>query len=122
MDPARVENDSFADAVERDLGQPEYNRRLTDKILAAFNHAYAIGERRIAKLLRSVLEDVESRSRMSGRKARADSALGQADLWIAFVEARDRYRALSADESADPEAVAEALEEMKESYKRWSYS
>jgi hypothetical protein len=31
-------NDIFIDA-----GMPKYNRRLTDKILAAFNHAYSTG-------------------------------------------------------------------------------
>lgn len=122
MSAAQSENEPFVGTVDRDLGQPEYNRRLGDKLLAAFNHAYAIGERRIATLLRSMLEDIEGRNRMSGGKPRMESALGQADLWMAFVEARDHYRALCADESADPEDVADALEDMKEKYRRWSYS
>jgi hypothetical protein len=122
MKRAHAQNDSFVAAVDTELGQPEYNRRLSDKILAAFNHAYAIHERRIAKLLRAMLKDVERGSRMGPGKRRAGNALGQADLWIAFVEARDHYRALSADQSSGPEAVAEALDEMKETYKQWSYS
>src|SRR5512141_2876572 len=34
-----------------DAGVPRYNRRLTDKILAAFNHAYAMGEMDLARNL-----------------------------------------------------------------------
>ena len=32
-----------------DAGVPRYNRRLTDKVLAAFNHAYAMGEMRLTR-------------------------------------------------------------------------
>lgn len=98
----------------------EVTRRLSDKILQAFTHAYAIGELAIAGHLREVLVKNEAlRPGETDRRERYDP-LGQADLWVAFVEARNRYKSMSEGGAPDPAAEAEALETMKEAYKRWS--
>lgn len=98
----------------------KHNRRLTDILLAAFNHAYAVGERDIADKLRDMLEELDGR-RYNGTERRRSDALSQAELWVAFVEARDRYRKLC-DEKPDHTKTLSALEAMKESYRRWSVS
>jgi hypothetical protein len=100
------------------LGTPNYDRRLTDKILAAFNHAYATGAVKTANHLKSVLAEVESQERARFTR-RNSTAVGQADLWIAFVEARNRYNALAEDAGAAAKAE-EALAAMKDAYRAWS--
>lgn len=100
------------------FGAPHYDRRLTDKILAAFNHAYATGAVKTASHLKAVLAEVEAQERARFTR-RNSSAVGQADLWIAFVEARNRYNALSEDGEAKAKAEA-ALAAMKDAYRAWS--
>jgi hypothetical protein len=104
-------------AAER-FGAPRHDRRLTDKILAAFNHAYATGAVQTANHLKAVLAEVEDKER--ARYARRNAtALSQADLWIAFVEARNRYNSLC--ETGDGAAGTEkALDAMKDAYRAWS--
>lgn len=99
----------------------KHNRRLTDILLAAFNHAYAVGERDIAETLLGLLEELDGRRYTGGEDRRRSGALSQAQLWVAFVEARDRYRKLC-DEMPDHTNTLSALEAMKESYRRWSVS
>jgi hypothetical protein len=106
-------------AITEDLGMPEYDRRLTDKLLAAFDHAYAIGAHEIAARLRSILADVDEAER-AAHDRRRDTALVPADLWVAFVEARGAYDRIVVDKSAGERAVESALENMKEAYRRWS--
>lgn len=65
-------------ASER-TGTPRYDRRLSDKILAAFNHAYASGAVQAAVRLKAVLADVEGKER-ERHERRAGSAVAQADL------------------------------------------
>ncbi len=98
----------------------KHNRRLTDILLAAFNHAYAVGERDIAETLHGLLQELDGRQ-YNGKERRRSDALSQAELWVAFVEARDRYRKLC-DERPDHTNTLTALEAMKESYRRWSVS
>ena len=104
------------------VGEPEYNRRLADKILAAFNHAYAVGAVDVAESLRRILEEVESLNRRDRRKRRNADTLDQAALWMAFVEARNRYKQATGDGETTADETARALGEMKEAYKRWSYA
>ena len=107
-----------------EFGLPEYSRRLKDKVLAAFNHAYASGEVEIAERLRDILEAVQSKD-AAGTKAevrrRSDDALGQADLWVGFVDARNHYNAASTAKRPESGAIDSALADMKEAYRRWSY-
>lgn len=100
-------------------GTPEITRRLSDKVLAAFNHAYAIGETDVAGKLRSVLKVTESR-RPHGDKRITYNAIDHADLWIGFVDARNRYRALTEKKSAKRDEVDAALDAMKDAYRAWS--
>jgi hypothetical protein len=119
MKQDHITDQAFLGAIDQNHGIPGYNRRLSDKILAALNHAYSVGERDIAGQLKAVLEDVERRVRSLGGKRR-DGALQDADRWTRFVDARDRYRAATADPRFDPGEVGEALDEMKEAFRSWS--
>jgi hypothetical protein len=105
-----------------DVGAPEYNRRLTDKILAAFNHAYSVGETAIAAKLHAVLVECQSQLGPTGADRRAGRAVTQAGLWVNFVQARDVYRTTRQQPGADPEMVAGSLDAMKEAYRRWCVS
>jgi len=105
-----------------DVGAPQYNRRLTDKILAAFNHAYSVGERAIAAKLHAVLVECQAQLGPSGADRRTARAVAQADLWVKFVQARDAYRSARQQPGADPAMVAGSLDAMKEAYGRWSAS
>lgn len=99
--------------------KPQYDRRLSDKILAAFNHAYATGAHRVADRLRNVLEEVEHVERRKHER-RTASAVSQADLWVSFIEARNGYNELVARSDAPPEKVESALETMKDAYRVWA--
>ncbi|MFQ5772881.1 MAG: hypothetical protein ACE5GS_00035 [Kiloniellaceae bacterium] len=99
---------------------PKYDRRLTDKILAAFAHAYEADERGIAAMLRRALEEAERASAGPGAERRLSSVLRQADLWTEFVDARQAYKRAAARTPPDPEAVECAGLELLEAYRRWS--
>jgi hypothetical protein len=107
--------------IASETGVPAKSRRLSDKVLAAFNHAYAVGEIDVAAQLREILAKLE-RDRVvaySERKATPVS-LSHADLWVEFVEARNDYRMACEDNSLDAEGVARFLDKMKDAYQRWS--
>ena len=115
--------DSFsgdkAVSATADPGTPKYNQRLTDKILAAFNHAYSIGEADLACDLWDTLvaaEKVGARE-ISGR--RPNQALELAALWMTFVDARNRYYTLNEVPEADPRDTGHAFEDMKAAYLQW---
>ncbi len=93
-------------------GSPKHDRHLSDRILAAFGHAYAEGALGVAAVLRRALEEAEGAPH---------GALVQADLWVAFVDSRDAFRRASAAQTPDPEALEWARAEMMDAYKRWSY-
>ncbi len=107
--------------IASETGMPPRNRRLSDKVLAAFNHAYAVGEIEVASNLREILAKLE-RDRVIAHSQRQATpvALSHADLWVEFVEARNDYRMACDDSSLDPTAVANILERMKDAYQRWS--
>ena len=121
MKQDHITDQAFLGTVDQNFGVPGYSRRLSDKVLAAFNHAYAVGERDVARQLRAILEEVEKRVKAFGIKRR-DGAIHDADSWSRFVDARDRYRVVCNDPRFAPEEVGEALEEMKESFRIWSLS
>jgi len=115
-------NESILNTAELavEAGVPEYNRRLSDKILEAFTHAYSIGETEVAKRLRTILVEVEEQGMRRYPGRRGNEAAEQADYWIRFVEARDVYRRIAQSSKADPDQISVALEQMKEAYKHWS--
>ena len=96
-----------------------YDRRLSDKILAAFNHAYATGAHKVADRLRHVLMDVEG-AELRKHERRSASAVSQADLWVSFIRARNGYNELVARSDAPPDKVESALETMKDAYRVWA--
>ena len=108
-----------------DVGLPAFDRRLTDKILAAFNHAYAIGDLEVARRLHAVLALAEQHERRriqhaTGRERRGGGAVDQADLWVAYVEARNSYQAVLATVGPQGAEAEAAFEAMKRAYRRWS--
>lgn len=111
-----------AAAVAADrLGAPGFDRRLSDKILAAFNHAYASGAIKAANRLKAVLADVETVER-AAHERRQSSAVARADLWVTFVEARNAYNTLADAKDTKPATLEAALEKMKDAYRLWSSS
>ena len=109
------------DEIGSDTGTPSYSRRLSDKVLAAFNHAYAVGEIDVARNLREILATLETERVLAHSERKANPvALSHADLWVEFVEARNDYRVACENEALDSDAVAEVLARMKEAYQRWS--
>lgn len=120
---------SLADTPELDyltgsaVGEGAYTRRLTDKVLAAFNQAYATGEFEVAEILRHALDHAIRSSETVGGGRQDHPALAQADLWVDFVDARNRYKAMVDPFSdATPETVDTAMLRMKDAYRRWSES
>ncbi len=99
--------------------QSEVARRLSDKILAAFNHAYAVGEAATARKLRDVLVEHEAEKGVPGDRRGNSNPLAQADMWVDFVEARNRYNSISENKRAGQARMDEALAEMKDAYQIW---
>jgi hypothetical protein len=107
--------------IASETGVPSYSRRLSDKVLAAFNHAYAVGEIEVAAKLREILAKLENERVLAHSQRHANPvALSHADLWVDFVEARNDYRVACNDDSLDSAAVERILDKMKEAYQRWS--
>ncbi len=102
------------------IGTPKHDRRLSDKILAAFSHAYGEGALAVAALLRRALEEAERESDGALPERRAGDALTQAELWVEFVEARDAFRRVFEAEAPGPGTLEDARAEMLEAYKAWS--
>lgn len=106
------------------IGTPKHDRRLSDKILAAFSHATAEGAPAVAAVLRRALEEAERdlAPENPGDQRRLGGALVQADLWVEFVEARDSFRRAFDAAAPDPQELERARAAMMDAYKRWSYS
>ena len=107
-------------AIDSSAPRHEITRRLSDKILTAFNHAYAIGETEIADKLREVLDRNEKNNRVEVEQRGNFDPIGQADLWVEFVEARNLYKKVCDDRKPPRDAVDKSLEAMKDAYRRWS--
>lgn len=102
------------------MESPTRDRRLTDQILSAFNHAYGMGALEVAEILRAALEKAESMSQGGRRERRSRSVMDIADLWVAFVDARDAYNEICADGTVEKDQAETALAKMKEAYMVWS--
>jgi hypothetical protein len=110
-----------ADGAMEQTGQRRDVRcRLSDKIPAAFNHAYAVGEYEIAKQLKAALVNNEKRGGSFKELRKNYDPLGEAELWISFVNARNNYRTACEKHSNNPNVVATTLDSMKEAYGLWS--
>ena len=97
---------------------PRHGRRLADKLLAAFNHAYAMGEKQLARALWDCLLQAEELGQHFNRRP-ANEALELAADWIAFVDARDRYREASKSPVRSPDEASEAYRAMRSAYQSW---
>lgn len=103
------------------VGEGAYTRRLTDKILAAFNQAYATGEPAAAELLRQALERAVASAEAVGGGRRHHRALDQAALWVRFVDARNAYLAARDPlAGAGDDAIDDARARMLEAWEGWS--
>ena len=102
-----------------EIGQPPFERRLTDKILIAFNHALALGYVEIAERLHLTLELAEREGVKKYGERRGITVLDLAGLWRAFVAARDQFARLAADPVADPQRLADARSRMRERWLLW---
>ena len=98
----------------------DVRRRLSDKILAAFNHAYSVGEFEIAKQLKAALVNNEKPAGPHKEMRKFHDPLGEAELWVGFVNMRNSYRTACDQNNNDADAVANALDAMKEAYRLWS--
>lgn len=67
-------------------GTPKYNRRLSDKILAAFNQAYKLGELELAQNLRWILARAELRVQKKFERRQANQASKAAADWIKSID------------------------------------
>jgi hypothetical protein len=116
---ATVQLDGITPDYDSINGTLAITRRLSDKVLAAFNHAYATGELDVAKKLRSILQVTESK-RPGGDKRTGYDAVVHADLWMSFVKSRDTYKVLCEKKGAKASDLATAQEAMKSAYRAWS--
>ncbi|MGB0632494.1 MAG: hypothetical protein ACPGRZ_17530 [Alphaproteobacteria bacterium] len=116
---ATVKIEGLGPEFENQNGSLEITRRLSDKVLAAFNHAYATGEEEIAKKLRAVLKMTEEKRPLSDQRIRYDAVV-HADLWVGFVDARNKYNDVSARKGAKKSDLDKALDAMKDAYRAWS--
>jgi hypothetical protein len=113
-------------------GKPKFDRRLSDKILAAYNHAYAADEVELANKLRVLLEEADGKevahcarpgtSVLDMPIRRNSSAVQQARLWSQFVDARQGYISLSIRANSSADQVKAAFDGMRTSYARWAVS
>ena len=88
-----------------DLGEPRYSRRLSDKILAAFTHAYSLGRIDLADRLMDALRHCNEADDVN----RSDEALERAKLWMLFVQARNLYNEIKNSNGEESDEVHEAL-------------
>ena len=96
------------------LGEQRYSRCLTDKILAAFIHAYSLGQTDLADRLMDALHlcgEVDGIDR-------SGEALERAKLWVRFVHARNLYNEIktskgevSGEATSKGEETDDALED-----------
>ncbi|HTI87126.1 MAG TPA: hypothetical protein VL966_11020 [Alphaproteobacteria bacterium] len=66
---------------------PNGDWRVSDKLLAAHNHAYVAGNRAVANEIRDILALVSG----DDEPVRRLDPLERAKRWIAFVDAREAY-------------------------------
>ena len=100
----------------------KFDRRLGDKILAAFAHAYETGETGVAAILRRALEEAERAGADARVERRRSDSLRQADLLCEFVDARNVYKRVTGRTPQDRREVEQAGRDMLEAYRRWSDS
>jgi hypothetical protein len=119
-------------AGEQRYGKPQFDRRLSDKILSAYNHAYAADEVELANKLKVLLEEAEGKevahcartgaSVLDMPIRRNSNSVHLARLWSQFVDARQGYISLSIRANSSADQVKAAFDGMRTSYARWTVS
>tara|TARA_Y100001936_G_scaffold247633_1_gene293862 strand:+ start:47775 stop:47981 length:207 start_codon:yes stop_codon:yes gene_type:complete len=66
-----------------------------------------------------LLQTKSQPARKKNRRA-GNGAVGQAELWIKFVDARDGYKKACDRKGTKPSVIETALEDMKDAYRQWS--
>lgn len=118
--PVDLRDPIVSDAISS-MGEGLYSRRLTDKILSAFNQAYATGEFAVADILRQAMDEAIGRSEEVGGGRKTHPAVTQANLWVEFVNARNAYKSATDPLSgASSVMVDSAMDRMKDAYRNWS--
>ena len=98
-----------------DLGEPRYSRRLSDKILGAFTHAYSLGRIDLADRLMDALH-------LCGEADGADrsgEALDRAKSWVRFVQARNLFNEIKTSKGEESDEAHQALLAMKAAHRQW---
>jgi hypothetical protein len=113
-------SDSTGSTSMLELGQPRYSRRITDKVLAAFNHAYVLEEIELAQKLWEALVLAEEASLRQHSRRRPNQSIELAEKWVGLVDARQKHQKIAKDpaQSATPEAD-EAYADMRMAYRAW---
>jgi len=121
----------FGEELKPEKAAPRYQRRLTDKILAAFTHSYALDEIELANVLFAALRLAEDATRSrhgdaAGSAGRPESrenpgqAVQMAEYWVRLIDARQRYQqVLAGNAASDDPAAVKAHREMSEAYAAW---
>lgn len=98
-----------------ETGSPQYDRRLSDKILAAFTQSYALGRLDVADRL---LEVLNLCSEQDGAE-RGGPVLARATAWMLYIQARNRYNQLSMAGGGNQPAAKAAQADMKAALRAW---
>jgi hypothetical protein len=115
-----LNNFNYDDAMEATGQWSEACRHLSDKILAAFTHAYAVGGQDVAKKLKTALAANEKNAGASQNRRASDGVVGQADLWIKFVDTRGGYNKACDKKGAYASSIAASFDDIKDAYRQWS--
>ena len=107
-----------ADILAR--SSPRFHRRLTDKILAAFTHAYVMDEVELASTLYAGLVFAQDVHEHEAEERAQNQALTLAQYWIRLVDSKRRYEAMLSQggEAGDPKAE-QARNEMRVAFNAW---
>jgi hypothetical protein len=99
---------------------PRFHRRLSDKILAAFTHAYVLDEVELASTLYACLVSAEEITEAEDKDRADNQALGLAQYWIKLVDSKRRYEAILSNGGAPGDPNAEDVRnEMRTAFAAW---
>lgn len=118
------------DFIASQFGTPAFDRRLSDKILAAHNHAYAIGDVALAEALMAQLERSETAEREAYQRKSAGSfrfysprqsrSVKHGRLWRSYVDARNAFNVLNLQAGTPSGRLVRAEKEMQRRYAKWA--
>ena len=107
--------------VTSSMGVPRFTKRLSDKILMAYNHAFAVGELDLAQDLFKALEVAEEQERQIATRMEF-GAVNLARCWEAFVNSRNIYETCQVEVPVDTHRLDAAVESMMAAYNQWTFA